>query len=129
MKMNFLKRSALFFITGAIGYGAIEILWRGHTHPTMMLAGGICFLAFSFIAKSLVRLPLIVKSLIAAFTVTFVELVFGLIFNVWLKMAIWDYSAIPFNFLGQICPLFSLCWCGLALIFIPLAAKMSKIFA
>ena len=127
MKMSFIKRSALIFITGAIGYGAIEVLFRGHTHPTMMLAGGISFLAFSFIAKAMVRLPLIVKAITAALAVTVIELIFGLVLNVWLKMGIWDYSALPLNFLGQICPLFSLFWCGLAFLFIPLAAKFNNI--
>ena len=127
MKMSFIKRTALIFTIGAIGYGAIELLWRGHTHPTMMLAGGISFLTFSFIAKAMLRLPLIVKAVTAAFAVTVIELIFGLILNVWLKMGIWDYSAIPLNLLGQICPLFSLFWCGLAFLFIPLAAKFNKI--
>ena len=32
----------LFFIGGAL-YGLIEILWRGYTHPSMPVLGGLCF--------------------------------------------------------------------------------------
>ena len=31
------------FSIGAAGYSLLEILWRGNTHWTMTLAGGICF--------------------------------------------------------------------------------------
>lgn len=31
------------FSIGAVGYSLLEILWRGNTHWTMTLAGGICF--------------------------------------------------------------------------------------
>ena len=32
------------FVMGGLGYGAIEILWRGATHWSMLLTGGICLL-------------------------------------------------------------------------------------
>ena len=127
--MKLLKRSAVFFMTGAIGYAAIEILWRGYTHPAMMLAGGLSFLSFSFIAKRLSSFPLIAKAAIGAVGVTAIEFIFGIICNVWLSLGIWDYSAQPLNLLGQICPLFSLMWCGLAIMFIPLADRMNRLFA
>lgn len=127
--MRLLKRSALFFITGGIGYAAIEILWRGYTHPAMILAGGLSFLSFSFIANRLKSAPLIVKAAIGATSVTAIEFLFGIICNLWLKMGIWDYSAQPLNLLGQICPLFSVMWCALALMFIPLADKMNRLFS
>ena len=31
----------ILFGMGAFGYGLIEIMWRGYTHPSMALAGGI----------------------------------------------------------------------------------------
>lgn len=127
--MNSIKRCVLIFLTGAVGYAIVELLWRGRTHPTMMLAGGLSFISFSFIAKEFESAPLIAKAILASLTVTLIELAFGLVFNVWLKMAIWDYSDQPFNLLGQICPLFSVFWCGLALLFIPLADKMNRLFA
>ncbi len=124
--MKALKRYAAFFAIGGTGYMLIELLWRGHTHWSMALAGGISFAAFSFIAKRFSSAPLLLKVILGALTVTLVELIFGLVFNLWLKMNVWDYSALPFNLFGQICPIFSLMWCGLALIFIPIAEKMNE---
>ena len=36
------------FSIGAAGYSLLEILWRGNTHWTMTLAGGICFMGNPF---------------------------------------------------------------------------------
>lgn len=118
----------LIFMMGAVGYALIEIIWRGHTHPTMMVAGGSCFLAFSYISEKMADLPLLIKAFLAALVVTAVELVFGLIFNLGFKMSVWDYSTMPLNLLGQICPTFSLLWCGIAALFIPLSEKINRIF-
>ena len=121
-----IKRYLLFFIIGALGYAAIEIIWRGHTHWSMALAGGICFIIFSLVAEGFSDLPILIKAVLCAVGVTLVELVFGLIFNVLLGMSVWDYSNMPLNFLGQICPLFSLLWLGMALIFLPFANVLNK---
>lgn len=126
MLLHRLKRYAAFFLIGAIGYTAIEMIWRGRTHPSMALAGGICFILFSLVAEGFTDMPLLVRALLAAFGVTLVELVFGLIFNIMLGMRVWDYSNMPLNFLGQICPLFSLFWVGIALLFLPLADRLNR---
>ena len=124
--MKRVKRYLTFFAVGGTGYAVIELLWRRRTHWTMMLAGGICFVIFSLIAEGLCDRPLALKATVGALGVTAVELVFGVIFNIALKMNVWDYSGVPFNFLGQICPLFTLIWGGLGLIFIPLADAINK---
>ena len=126
--MNKLKRYAAFFIIGGIGYGIIEVLWRGYTHWSMLLAGGICFSLFSLIAERFKQLPLIVKGVLAALAVTAVELVFGVVFNIILKMHVWDYSGMAYNFKGQICLVFSFFWVILGVIFIPLAELLNKKF-
>ena len=33
------------FLIGGLGYGLLEILWRGRTHWSMLLTGGVCFIA------------------------------------------------------------------------------------
>ena len=33
----------LTFLTGAVIYYSIEMLWRGRSHWSMAVAGGICF--------------------------------------------------------------------------------------
>jgi uncharacterized membrane protein len=44
-------------------------------------------------------------------------------------MNVWDYSDMPFNLLGQICPSFSLLWVGIAIAFLPLAEVLNMDFA
>lgn len=63
--------------------------------------------------------PLWLQGLACAALVTAVELVAGLILNVWLCLGVWDYSHLPGNLWGQICPQFSALWWGLCLVFIP----------
>ena len=124
--MKILRREAVIFIIGAVGYGLIELLWRGRTHPTMLAAGGICFLLFSHIAHLFSGKPLIFKALLSALAVTAVELAFGMVFNVAFKMKVWDYSELPLNFMGQICLLFTALWGVLGFIFVPFADFIRK---
>ena len=125
--MRFAK-DVLAFLIGAVGYALLELLWRGRTHPTMIVAGGICFLAFSYIGEWLYGFPLLVKAFCAALAVTAVELIFGVIFNLALGMNVWNYGSMPLNLLGQICPTFSLVWCAIAMLFVPLAERVNKVF-
>ncbi len=102
---------AFIFILGGIGYGLLEILYRGRTHYSMVLAGGICFLIIVFLDNTLSgKIPLIPLAVVCSAAITVVEFLFGAVFNIWLKMGVWDYSAVPFNILGQVCLPFSLIW-------------------
>ncbi len=127
--MKTIKRIAIFFVIGGIGYAAIELLWRGRTHPTMVVAGGVCFVIFSWIAERFEGRSLILKAALCATLVTAVELVFGVVFNMMLGMQVWDYSNVPFNLYGQICPSFSALWGLLGLVFIPLAERLNRVIA
>lgn len=118
-KVNF-----LMFPIGALGYGLIEILWRGYTHFSMLLAGGICFIGFAKIGEMCKKKTLLARAVIGSIFVTAIELIFGVIFNIILKKNVWDYSKMPFNFKGQICLLYSVFWVALGLIFIPLSLKI-----
>ena len=42
--MEKLREYAAVCTIGSVGYSAIEVLWRGFTHWTMALAGGVGFL-------------------------------------------------------------------------------------
>lgn len=121
-----LKRYLLLFIIGALGYAAIETIWRGYTHWSMALAGGLCFIIFSLVAEGFRERSILFKAMLCAVGVTLVELVFGLIFNVTLGMDVWDYSHLPLNLFGQICPLFSLLWAGIAVVFLPFADAINR---
>lgn len=107
---RFLKYT-LLFIAGGFAYGSIEILFRGYSHISMFIAGGICFILIGLLNEVYPReLSLISQMVISAGIVTVVEFVTGLIVNVWLGLNVWDYSEQPYNLMGQICLLFSVFW-------------------
>ena len=105
--MKVLKTIFLFFI-GGTGYVALECLWRGWSHWSMFLAGGICFLLLGNLDRAKPRLSLPVRCLAGAGIITMVELAAGLLFN--RQYQVWDYRHVPLNFMGQICLPFTLLW-------------------
>ena len=50
------------------------------------------------------------QMLLSALMITAVELEAGIILNGVYKLDVWDYSSLPFNFLGQICPQYTCLW-------------------
>lgn len=124
--MKKLAKNSVFFTVGSIGYGTIEVIWRGYTHWTMLVAGGICSVIFSRIADVFRYRSRTLKASFCALSVTGVELIFGIIFNVILKKNIWDYSKMPMNFLGQICPLYTFLWGVLGFVCMPVADSMNQ---
>ena len=124
-----MKKYAIFFATGAVGYAAIEVIWRGHTHWTMVIAGGVCFIVFSLVEEFFSERGILFKAMLCALGVTAVEFIFGVVFNLIFGMGIWDYSNMPLNILGQICPVFSLMWAGIAIAFLPLARVINQDWA
>lgn len=114
-------KALVLFLFGAVLYAAIEILWRGHTHWTMAVLGGLLFLLLGGLNNWLPwEMPLLWQIIIGTAIVTAAEFVVGCILNLWLGLEIWDYSNLPGNILGQICPQFTLAWAGLSLIAIVL---------
>lgn len=107
------------FLTGMVAYPLLEILWRGYTHATMAVAGGICLCAVYFISCGRVRFGIFSAAFLGAAVITAVEFVFGLIFNVAVGMNIWDYSSRPANLMGQICAEYSLLWFLLCILLVP----------
>jgi uncharacterized membrane protein len=107
----------LLFIVGGIVYVITELLWRGWTHWTMFILGGICFICLGLINEILPWTMLLWKQiLIGATIITALEFLTGCVINLWLGWHVWDYSAMPGNVLGQICPQYFLLWLPVALI-------------
>ncbi len=110
-------RNIVMFLFGGILYGLIEVIWRGYTHWSMVVAGGVCFLIINQINKRLAgRASYFTKCVFAALAVTAVEFIAGVVVNLWLGLGVWDYSKMPMNLLGQVCLPFCLMWLGLMLI-------------
>ena len=115
----------IVFILGGYAYAMIEILFRGYTHWTMVLTGGACILTIYIISGWLMSVPLLVGALMCALIITFYEFCVGIIVNLRLGWQVWDYSDMPGNILGQICPTFTILWFLLCLIFLSIV----KLFA
>lgn len=87
---------------GGALYYLIEVLFRGFSHWTMAICGGLCLTAIFYLSRALHRLPLILRALLATAVITAVELAAGYLLNIRLGMAIWDYSRHSHNLWGQI---------------------------
>ena len=121
-----IKYPALLII-GGILYAALELLFRGRTHWSMVLAGGLAMVFLYLIAvKS--ALPFWEKWIIGGAVITVVEFLFGAIFNLKFKLGVWNYSYMPLNVLGQICPQFTALWIALSAVVIPLLTVIHNRF-
>lgn len=96
------KKTALFAIGGG-AYCGLELLWRGWSHWSMFLLGGLCFVLIGSL-----KLPWLPRMLAGAVICTMGELLFGMIFNS--DYRIWDYRGLPLNWGGQICLPFTALW-------------------
>lgn len=107
---RFLKPLILTGI-GGFTYLLVEMLWRGHSHWTMFLVGGICGYVIGLINEIFPwELAIWKQALIGASAVTAIEFVAGCIINLGLGWNVWDYSNLPFNILGQVCLYFFILW-------------------
>lgn len=105
-----LKYIILLHIGGTI-YWTIEILYRGYSHYSMYILGGVCFISCGLINEKFSwEMPLWKQMGISTIMITTLEFIVGIIVNIIFKMNIWDYSNMPFNVLGQICLPFSIIW-------------------
>ena len=98
------------FLLGAGAYGTMEVLFRGYTHWTMLITGGACVLTMYYMQDWILYLPVVLGALEGALVKTFYEFFVGVLVNLKLGWQVWDYSALPGNILGQICPAFTAIW-------------------
>lgn len=110
MKKFSLPQKLIHFLMGAVIYCCIELAWRGRTHFTMGILGGIVFVILNDIESALSDAPLLFKSVLGAGIITILELPAGVLFNLKMNLAIWDYTGLSHNILGQICPLYTFLW-------------------
>lgn len=116
----------LVFIIGALLYSLIEIIWRGYTHWTMTLTGGFCMVLLLLISGLPVSLP--IKWVMGALSITVIEFAVGCVVNRWLHWEVWDYSALPFNLLGQVSLPFTGVWFLLSIPGIALCTLLRRTF-
>ncbi len=121
--MKIWKYTVLFY-TGGAAYLSLELLFRGRSDPSMFCAGGLCFLLIGQLGEVQPRLSLPLRAVAGSAIVTMVELAAGMMVN--RSYTVWDYRAVPLNFMGQICPRFSLLWIPVSLAAIFLYNGMTK---
>lgn len=118
--------SMLLWVWGGTVYFLLEVGFKTLTsHPeriswTMLVVAIILCIPVERCGAELPwEYPLWLQALACAALVTAVELAAGLILNVWLCLGVWDYSHLPGNLWGQICPQYAAVWWALCLMFIP----------
>ncbi len=104
------------FVAGGLLYNLLELFYRGWTHWTMFFLGGLCFVCLGAINEVIPwNMPLWQQVIIGASIISALEFVTGCIVNLWLGWGVWDYSKMPGNILGQVCPQYFGLWLLVAL--------------
>ena len=111
--MRFWKFSLLFYL-GGMCYAGLELLWRGFTHWSMFLLGGLCFVLVGKLNRWRSGRPILLILTEAALLITLLELGCGLLVN--RNYRVRDYRHLPMNFRGQICLPFTLLWFPVSLL-------------
>lgn len=110
----------ILWLSGGVLYFYIEILFRGFSHYSMIICGGLCFL---FVGKAGVdilystcrfKVPVIMG--IGAFIITTLEFITGIVVNIFFDLKVWDYSDVYGNVMGQICLPYTFLWGALSLL-------------
>ena len=106
-----LIKVVVLFILGGCVYVLVEKLFRGYSHISMFLLGGVDFVLIGMLNESgKLGVSIIAESFVGALIITASELITGYFLNIRLGLGVWDYSDLPFNFLGQISLYYSLLW-------------------
>lgn len=107
--MKSLFKYFFMLVIGGLGYMSLEVLFRGHSHWSMGVTGGLCFIALYLIevysGEVLWR-----KCVMGAVVITTLEFLVGITVNLIFDWNVWDYSTKPLNLMGQICPEFTAVW-------------------
>lgn len=112
MILHILKGLVLFSIYGTI-YFVIESIYKGHpTNLIMFVVGGIIGFLIGLI-NNLFNMDtnFILQCFVGTMIVLLVECILGYKLNIIEHKMLWDYSNVPFNFVGgQICLPFAVIW-------------------
>lgn len=109
VKGRFISWFFVFLVMGFI-YTNIELLFRGYTHPSMILVGGLCGSITGLLNERNHNIKMWVQCLLGTFIILAIEFLSGYIINIRLGLGVWDYSGLRFNVMGQISLLFGVIW-------------------
>lgn len=115
--------SALLWVWTGTLYFFIEVIWKTSQGRPEMISWTMLLLAI-VLAIPLERfgselpweMPLLCQATVCAVAISAVEFIAGLVLNIWLGLGIWDYSTMPMNIMGQVCPQFMVLWLFLSIV-------------
>ncbi|MCD7847218.1 MAG: putative ABC transporter permease [Oscillospiraceae bacterium] len=105
----------VIFIAGGLTYGVLEIIWRGYTHISMFVVGGLCLMIIGSMDEGGEAPCLLWQACLGSMTITVMEFTSGVIVNLVMGLDVWDYSSLPLNIMGQICLPYSVLWLALSI--------------
>lgn len=111
---------AIFLFSGSVYYAMEIVFKKSHkSHWTMFVLAGLAGAIFIDGLNNLFsyEMDFLLQIFICSTTITIGELIVGLIWNQ--DYGIWNYTNMPFNYMGQICLPFYFLWMLLSAIFIP----------
>ncbi len=112
-----LYKYLFLFLVGGFTYFYIEILFRGYSHFSMIICGGLAFILCGAINQLMhFRISLASQMILSSIIITGLEFVTGYLVNIRLHWNVWDYSKMPYNLYGQICVAYSAIWLILSLV-------------
>ena len=106
--MVLIWKLCFLFYLGGMCYAGLELLWRGFSHGSMFVLGGICFVLVGNLKRLRPGKKLPARVTEAALIITLLELGCGLLVN--RSYRVWDYRNMSLNVFGQICLPFTLLW-------------------
>ncbi len=99
------------FLFGGFAYFYIEILFRNHSHYSMIICGGLAFVFCGMLNEVIpYKLSFLTQMILSSIIITVLEFLTGYIVNIRLGLGVWDYSNLPYNLYGQICLSFTIIW-------------------
>ena len=99
--MTLLEMCASLIFGGGV-YIIIEILYRGYSHWSMAIAGGVSFLLLHGLFSKFSGMHMILKLVACLIIISSVEFLVGYIVNMRFRWNIWDYSNHRYNLYGQV---------------------------
>ena len=125
MHMKRVSQYLFLWTLGGVLYYSFEIMFRGFSHWSMFVLGGLCFLFFYVQGRETKWLdPMWIQVIRCTIFVVACEFITGVIVNKWMGWAVWDYSDQPYQLFGQICLPFTIIFSGLCAIGIVLSGNL-----
>ena len=108
MKKTITKYIFLFWFGGS-AYVTFEVFYRNRSHWSMFILAGVIFIIVGCFNEFL-NWTILTQTIIGTLFAVVSEFIFGCVLNLYYHLNIWDYSNLPGNILGQVCPQFTIIW-------------------